>query len=81
MKYVIDIDEEIFECAKEHRLISHAPVLEAVANGTPLEEVLEDIKAEIENIELNGQIRDVECFNAGVNIAISVIDKHISGKE
>ena len=39
--------------------------------------MFDDIKTEIENIEINGYIRDVECFNAGINTALKVIDKHI----
>jgi hypothetical protein len=38
--------------------------------------VLDKIKAEIEQIEINGHIRDVECFRAGVNVALNVIDKY-----
>jgi hypothetical protein len=38
--------------------------------------VLDQIKAEIEQIEINGHIRDVECFRAGINVALNVIDKY-----
>jgi len=38
--------------------------------------VLDKIKAEIEQIEINGHIRDVECFNAGINVALNVINKY-----
>ncbi len=88
-KYVIDIPEELFECAKEHRLISYAPVLEAVANATPLGEVLEDIKAEIynerTNISFNLSEEKAKWVNSGVYDGLvwaeEIIDKHISGKE
>lgn len=40
------------------------------------EPVLEKIKAEIEGIEINGYIRDVECFNEGINVALNVINKY-----
>lgn len=38
--------------------------------------VLDKIRAEIEQIEINGYIRDVECFRAGVDAALNVINKH-----
>ena len=40
------------------------------------ERVLDKIRAEIEQIEINGHIRDVECFSAGINTALNVIDKY-----
>jgi hypothetical protein len=43
--------------------------------------VLDKIKAEIEQIEINGHIRDVECFRAGINVALNVIDKYKTEKE
>ncbi len=33
----------------------------------------DNIIAEIENVEINGHIRDVECFNAGLNVAIDIL--------
>lgn len=38
--------------------------------------VLGKIRAEIENFEINGYIRDIECFNAGIRHALTVIDKY-----
>ena len=38
--------------------------------------VLEQIRAEIDGIEINGHIRDVECFRAGINAALNVVDKY-----
>lgn len=43
--------------------------------------ILDKIKAEIEQIEINGYIRDVECFRAGINVALNVIDKYKAGSE
>ena len=40
-------------------------------------DVLEQIRAEVEQIEINGHIRDVECFRAGINAVLNVIDKYI----
>ena len=45
------------------------------------ENVLDKIRAEIEQIEINGHIRDVECFRAGINVALNVIDKYRSESE
>lgn len=39
-------------------------------------DVLNKLRAEIEQIEINGHIRDVECFNAGLNTAVKIIDKY-----
>ena len=40
------------------------------------EDVLDKIRADIEQIEINGHIRDVECFRAGINTALNIIDKY-----
>lgn len=45
------------------------------------EPTLDKIKAEIEQTEINGYIRDVECFRAGINVALNVIDKYKAGNE
>lgn len=49
-------------------------------NSIDAEEVLDKIRAEIEQIEINGHIRDVECFSAGINAALAIIDKYKAGK-
>ena len=43
--------------------------------------ILGKVRAEIEQIEINGYIRDVECFRAGINTALNVIDKYKAGEE
>lgn len=43
--------------------------------------VLDKIRTEIENFEINGHIRDVECFNAGIRHALTVIDKYKAESE
>lgn len=45
------------------------------------DEILDKIRAEIEQVEINGYIRDVECFRAGINIALNVIDKYKAESE
>ena len=44
-------------------------------------DILNKLKAEIEQTEINGHIRDVECFRAGINVALNVIDKYKAGEE
>ena len=43
--------------------------------------VLDKIRAEIEQIEINGHIRDVECFSAGINTVLKIIDKYKAESE
>ena len=38
--------------------------------------VLDKIRTEIKSMEINGYIRDVECFSAGINAALNVINKY-----
>lgn len=38
--------------------------------------ILDRIRTDIEQIEINGHIRDVECFSAGVNTVLHIIDKY-----
>lgn len=38
--------------------------------------ILNKIKTEIEQIEINSHIKDVECFRAGINTALNIIDKY-----
>jgi len=38
--------------------------------------ILDKIRAEIEQIEIHGNLRDVECFSPGINAALNVIDKY-----
>jgi hypothetical protein len=42
---------------------------------------LNRIQNEIEQVEINGYIRDVECFRAGLNTAVKIIDKYKGDKE
>lgn len=52
-------------------------VLEAIEQ----EPVLDKLRAEIEQIEIDGHIRDVECFTAGINTALNVINKYKAESE
>ena len=54
------------------------PILEACIKSLT---ALDKIKAEIEQIEINGHIRDVECFSAGVNTVLHIIDNYKAESE
>lgn len=84
MKIMVDISRHDYVCtAKKHCLPScddktlRHIFYEMIAKGTPLDE----IKDEIEQIEINDNIRDVECFKAGINAALNVINKYSSESE
>ena len=66
----IDADE-LLKGRTDHEMISTHLIFNA-----PTVDVLDKIKAEIENIEIEGYIRDVECFSAGINTALNIIDKY-----
>ena len=54
-------------------------VFDRVTSGLeqePKTDVLDKIRAEIEQTEINGYIRDVECFRAGINVALNIINKY-----
>ena len=73
MKLVIEVNKEDYKRYKEDKVCSYAS---AVLDAVPLNEVLDEIRAEIEQIELfasytRGDIKQ---------IALDIIDKHI-GKE
>ena len=92
MRIVIDIPETIYKAIKEETYcgILDADVYYAIKDGTPLpkgysdlidrdkllKELKESAKYHSENFEINGHIRDVECFNAGIKYALTVIDKY-----
>ena len=40
-------------------------------------ETLLEIKKELESIEINGYIRDPECFNNGLNVAIDLVNRYM----
>ena len=63
------LDEEVYteKCVNAHKI---------AIKSLEQEPVLDKIRAEIEQIEINGHIRDVECFSAGVNTALHIIDKY-----
>ena len=60
--------------------VAYEFITEALKLFKQEESVLDKIKAEIEQIEINGHIRDVECFRAGINTTLNVIDKYKAGE-
>ena len=89
-KYVIDIDELDYETIKEVDELSGSwktdiasRNMKAIANATPLEKVLEDIKAEIVNKAYeymsNSDYNDGVRF--GLMLALQIVKKHTNGKE
>ena len=93
MKIVIDIDDGMyadmkecdFEFARDAVKNYQATIASAIINGTPLTEVVEDIKAEIKKNILdepapNGTNGEMACYNGGLLKCLEIIDKHISGE-
>ncbi len=88
MQIVIDIDENLYTRLFDmsaNTMRDMRAACSTIRNGTPLPEgvtdcVLDKIRAEIDKIEINGHIRDVECFRAGLNVALNIIDKYKEGK-
>lgn len=77
-RMVADFDESTRVCnITEAALDSLVSKLNYYAEQT---DVLDKIRAEIDGIEINGHIRDVECFRAGINTALNVIDKYRGDK-
>ena len=76
-KIVIEISDHIYKCLEKRMKMNINTEMDAIVfNATPLEKVLEDIKAEITN----------ERDNKGFCVwyyddLMKKINKHISGKE
>ena len=55
---------------------AYKQIMIAAQEENEVGDTLDKIKDEIEQTELNGYIRDVECFSAGINVALNVINKY-----
>ena len=78
-KIVIEISDHIYKCLEKRMKMNINTEMDAIVfNATPLEEVLEDIKGEINRKANSGQWSEATVY--GMQKAISVIDSHISGK-
>ena len=82
MKVVIDIPESILNTIQADEMISReqlAVLQMHILNGTPLTELIEDIKTEIEQVMLTDMgIDGEEHFDKGCRTCLSIIDRHIS---
>lgn len=87
MKLIIDIPEERYKHIQEEQWLPNRLLIEkAIANGTPLDKVIEDIKKEIESYEADCILADdskecKECDKVVFGTIYRIIEKHISGKE
>ena len=76
MKLVIELTDEMYQAVKDGTWCVNELWYNALKNATPLEKVLEDIKAEITNE------RDSKGFCVWYyDDLMKKIDSHISGKE
>ena len=55
---------------------AYKQIMIAAQEENEVGDTLDKIKDEIEQTEINGYIRDVECFSAGINVALNVINKY-----
>ena len=86
MKFVIEVPENKFDLIQMSSDSGMGGFMgKIIADATPLEKVLEDIKGEINAIEIRGQVNGHTMFIRGgsevKNMALEIIDNHISGKE
>ena len=58
---------------------AYKQIMIAAQEENEVGDTLDKIKDEIEQTEINGYIRDVECFSAGINVALNIIDKYRKG--
>ena len=77
MQIVIDIPDNEYHQICELRLHNRTFYDDAIRNGTPLDEVIEDIKQEI--AETYNDIDDT-CIKNGLNLARKIIDNHTKGE-
>lgn len=81
MKYVIEMDEEVYKARKRGDISPWitGPILDAVANGKPLDSVLDEIKAKID-AESAKSFRYPNWERAkALEWALSIIDKYKRG--
>ena len=78
MKIVIDIPEEKYKLCKRLKSSERNELQEVVANGTPFEKELEDIKAELHKIADDDEYQLMGNYAQGMEDALKIIDKHIS---
>ena len=87
MKLIIDIPEEAYKACKELKIGSDDGIVglcavKSIANGTPFDSVIEDIKADLERYRAEQDKKDTFHFlrMKMCDDFAEIIDKHI-GKE
>ena len=81
MQIIIDIPEEAYIRAKDNTFdVKYSPydLLDIIKNGTPLDKVIEDIKAEIQAIDITMGTSDYPFIPR--ERVLEIIERHI-GKE
>lgn len=84
MKIVIDIPDNEYKDIKEYYEKNNTveATYSYIYHGTPLDKVIEDIKAEIEEAMEDFYYDEHDLgVRAGFRFALEIIDNHISGKE
>lgn len=78
LSYILAENDCVTKIKKNKQLVEWLKDYKRLKEQEP---ILDKVKAEIEQTEINGHIRDVECFRTGINVALNVIDKYKSESE
>ena len=77
MKLVINISDEKWRAVKDGTWCGSVEI----ANGTPLTEVLEDIKTDIEGLKHeHTDVSGYRWWDNAIDNALSIIGRHINGE-
>lgn len=81
MKLVVDLTHKMYQAVKDGTWCGNELWYNALKTATPLEEVLGEIKGEI-----NKKISHYDHFSSsntahGLEMALEIIDKYVGGKE
>ncbi len=71
--------EEAKEAVKE--AYGNSEYADEIIKALEQEPIIDKIRTEIDNIEINGYVRDVECFSMGIRCALNIIDKYKAESE
>ena len=79
VKLIVEIPKKVFEARKTGEISPWVtvPILDAVQNGTPLDDVKAEIKENIATRESNKSM----VRNVGLYLALEIIDKYIGVSE
>ena len=77
MKLTIDITDEMYQAVKNGTWCGSVEI----ANGTPLTEVLEDIKTDIEGLKHeHTDVSGYRWWDNAIDNALSIIGRYINGE-